>query len=119
MQPDEREAAKKAWRWLMGGVWATVLGYGSASLVDKIAGFGWVFAVAIAAQAVCFALWWHYMNESDRLMLKSLAAQGVSLDVPREPGLSGFVDRHPILFFVAVGIVVVGGIFLVVILFPA
>jgi len=92
-----------------GVVWATVVGYASAWLLGKFSGFGLVvLAIALAAQVVCFALWWHYMTEVDRSVEKFAAAQGVSLDVPTRRGWTGFVERHPILSGVAVSVVLLG-----------
>jgi hypothetical protein len=78
-------------------------------LVDKFSAFGLaVFAVAIATQVVCFALWWHYMNVMDAIVEKFVAAQGISLGVPARRGWKGFVERHPILSGVALSVVILG-----------
>jgi hypothetical protein len=94
---------------LTGVVWATVVGYASAFVLSKFSGFGaLVLAAAIAVQAVCFAFWWHYMNVMDAVVDKFVVAQGVSLDLPVQPGWTGFVKRHPILSGVALGVVMLG-----------
>lgn len=109
LPPDARIAARKAQRWLTGGIWATSVGYSSAWLVDKFSAFGLaVFAVAIATQVVCFALWWHYMGVMDAVVEKFVLAQGISMDVPHRPGWRGFVERHPTLSGLALGVVLLG-----------
>jgi hypothetical protein len=113
LPPDVRIAAQKARLWLIGVVWATVVGYGSAWMVSRFSGFGSaVLAIAITVQVGCFVLWWHYMNAMDRGVDKFVAAQGVSLDVPAGGGWTGFAKRHPILFGVALSVVLLSGIVL-------
>ena len=109
LPPDAGVAAQKARRWLTGVLWATLFGYGSAWIVSKISSFGLLlFAVALAAQLVCFVLWWHYMNVMDRIVDEFVVAQGVSLDLPTEGGWTGFTKRHPIFLGLALSAVLVG-----------
>jgi hypothetical protein len=48
------------------------------------------------------------MNEMDRAVEKLVVAQGVSLDVPPRRGLTGLVERHPILSGLAISVVLLG-----------
>jgi hypothetical protein len=52
------------------------------------------------------------MNEMDRSLDELVATQGVSLDVAAGGGWTGFAKRHPILFGVALSVVLLGGIVL-------
>jgi len=48
------------------------------------------------------------MNVMDATVEKIVAEQGISLDVRARPGWTGFVERHPILSGVALGVVILG-----------
>lgn len=70
-----------------------------------------MFALAIAAQIGCFAMWWHYMSEAERAVEKLVAAEGVAVDDPHKPGWTGFTKRHVTLIVLALGLLGVGAIF--------